>query len=228
MSAVASARGRALCRHGAALAALLLAACAVGPPPPDWQPQAKAAMDRATGAYLAGDSRLEAREFERARSAVSATGRVDLLARVELLRCAVHVASLDFQPCQGFERLRSDAPAPELAYADYLAGRTPSTPDLLPAPQREAAAAGKDGLAPADLQRIADPLARLVAAAVLFETGRASPALFEIAAETASSQGWRRPLLAWLKLELQQAELAARDRDAERLRRRIALVQGDS
>jgi hypothetical protein len=141
------------------------------------------------------------------------------------MRCAAHVASLEFEPCQGFEGLRPDAQPPELAYADYLAGRTPSDPGLLPVPQREAAAAGHAGLQAADLERIADPLARLVAAAVLFETGRASPPLIALAAETASSQGWRRPLLAWLNVELRQAELAGRGQDAERLRRRIALAQ---
>ena len=32
-----------------------------GPPPPDWQAHAKAAMDQATAAYLAGDSAAETR-----------------------------------------------------------------------------------------------------------------------------------------------------------------------
>jgi hypothetical protein len=209
----------------AAAAATLLAACSFGPPPPDWQLQAKASMERATTAYLSGDSRMEAREFEQARRAIALTGRVDLRARIELMRCAAHVASLEFEPCQGFEDLRLDAQPPERAYADYLAGRAPSNLDLLPVPQREAAAAGQAGLPPESLKRIEDPLARLVAAAVLFETGRASPPLIALAAETASSQGWRRPLLAWLNVELRHAELAGHDQDAERLRRRIALAQ---
>jgi hypothetical protein len=208
------------------LATALLVDCASGPPAADWQLQAKAATDRATTAYLTGDTRRESREFEQARNAISATGRADLLARIELMRCAAHVASLDFEPCRGFEALRADAPAPEIAYADYLAGRPPSSPDLLPAAQREAAAAGKGGLSAADLRRIGDPLARLVAAAVLFETGRSSPPVYELAAETAASQGWRRPLLAWLKVQLREAELSGHDVDAARLRRRIALATG--
>ena len=44
------------------------------------------------------------------------------------------------------------------------------------------------------------------------------------AIETASAQGWRRPLLAWLNVELQRAEAVGATSDAERLRRRIALV----
>jgi hypothetical protein len=227
MKGATSALGRTVLRGGAVLATALLMDCASGPPAADWQLQARAAIDRATTAYLTGDSRRESREFAQVRLAISATGRTDLLARIELMRCAAHVASLDFEACQGFEAFRADAPAPEIAYADYLAGRPPSAPDLLPAAQREAATAGKGGLSAGELQRIDDPLARLVAAAVLFETGRSSPPVSELAAETASSQGWRRPLLAWLKVQMREAELAGRDDEAARLRRRIALAQGD-
>ena len=46
--------------------------------------------------------------------------------RAELLRCAVQVASLVFEPCPGFEPLRQDAPAAERAYAAYLAYLSPT------------------------------------------------------------------------------------------------------
>jgi hypothetical protein len=62
---------------------------------------------------------------------------------------------------------------------------------------------------------------------VLFETGRASPEVLQIAVETASGQGWRRPLLAWLGAQARRAELAGAQEEAARLRRRIALVLGE-
>ena len=107
----------------AAAAWLLLAACASGPPPADWQLNAQSASEAATAAYLAGDSAAETRHFERARSEVSRTGSPQRMARIELLRCAAHVASLVFEACPGYERLQADADAPERAYAQYLAGR---------------------------------------------------------------------------------------------------------
>src|SRR5579864_9409450 len=73
---------------------LLVAACAAGPPPADWQLTSKAAAERAVGAYLSGDSALEQQQFELARSQVARSGRVDLLIRIELIRCAARVASL--------------------------------------------------------------------------------------------------------------------------------------
>ncbi len=198
-----------------------LSACSSGPKAPDWQMEAKSAMDRSVNAYMEGNSRVEAMEFGRARSEVSSTGRTDLMARAELLRCASRVASLVFEPCAGFERLRQDAPAAERAYADYLAGKLqPQDAALLPAPQR--AAATGDAAA---LKGITDPLSQLVAAGVLFQSGRASPAVLQQAVDTASGQGWRRPLLAWLGVQAQLADKAGDTQEAARLRRRIALTE---
>jgi len=45
-----------------------------------------------------------------------------------------------------------------------------------------------------------------------------------LATETASAQGWRRPLLAWLGLQRQQATEAGDLAAATRLQRRIDLV----
>lgn len=206
-------------------AALLLTACASGPPPPDWQLNARSALDHAVAAYLRGDSRVAQVEFDRARAEVARTGRADLLARAELLRCAARVASLEFGPCEGFERLRPDTAAPEQAYADHLAGRLqPGQIDQLPTAQRAVAAATDDNAAAA-MQGQADPLARLVAAGVLLQRGRASPTIIAQAVDTASAQGWRRPLLAWLGVQLQRAEQAGDPAAAERLRRRIGWIQ---
>lgn len=216
---------RLACRLASALGlAAMLAACG-GTVPPAWQTNAKASLEHAAAAYLEGDTRMEAAEFKVARSELSRTGRLDLLARAELMRCAAHVASLVFEPCEGFEALRADAAPAEQAYADYLAGRLqPRDAELLPEAQRGAARAGDQ--ADAAVQAIADPFSKLVAAGVLFQAGRASPAVIGQAIDAASSQGWRRPLLAWLNVQLQRVQKAGDEAEAERLRRRIAVVQG--
>jgi len=200
-----------------AAVALLFAACSSTPPPPDWQSNSKTAIERSVAAYLNGDERIEALEFDRARSEVARTGRFDLVARIELLRCAGRVASLVFEPCAGFEALRDQADPAERAYADYLAGRAAPPQDLALLPEAQRGGVPKD---------IADPLARLVAIGVRFETGRADPAAIQLAVDTASAQGWRRPLLAWLGVQLKRAEAGGADDEARRLRRRIELVAG--
>ena len=205
--------------------ALALAACAGGPAPPDWQLNAHGALDRAVAAYLAGDTRTADAEFERAQRELARTGRADLLARATLLRCAAQVASLELTPCTGFEPYRADAPAAERAYAAYLSGRAGLADlALLPPAQQAVAAAGAG--ADAALAAISDPVSRLVAAGVLLRAARASPATITLAVDTASAQGWRRPLLAWLGVAAQRAEAAGASDEAARLRRRIAWVQG--
>jgi hypothetical protein len=212
----------------AAILAVQLAGCDSVPTAPDWQSNVKSASQRSVAAYLVGDSRADASELERARSEAARTGRADLLARIELTRCASQVASLSFGSCTAFEPLRPDVGAPERAYADYLsANLSPAEISLLPQPHQALAAGGSDRPVSADaLSAIKDPLTRLVAAGVLFEAGRADGQVISIAIDTASSQGWRRPLLAWLGVQLRRAELADADEVAQRLRRRIFLVEG--
>lgn len=204
-------------------AAAVLAACgAQGPQAPSWRASASDSLQRYSVAYLKGDTRTEGAEFARARGELASTGQPGLVARAELTRCAVQVASLVFEPCAGFERLRRDAPAAERAYADYIAGRaTPADASLVPE-QHRAVAAGREDTP--TLQAIQDPVSRLVAAGVLLRTGRASPQVVQVAVDTASQQGWRRPLLAWLGVQAQRAERAGNKDEAERIRRRMAVV----
>jgi hypothetical protein len=213
-------------------ATLLLSACASKPAPPDWQANAFAALKGFSSAYLSGNTRLADFEFARAKSEIASTGRADLLARAELTRCAARVASLEFDNCAGYQALAPDAGAAEQAYAAYLTGHwTGLNTALLPAQHRAivmTAAADKPASSPTPaasvLGSMEEPLARLVAAGVLLQSSRLTPADIAAATETASTQGWRRPLLAWLGVQRKRADDAG-DRDASaRIQRRMDLV----
>ena len=139
------------------------------------------------------------------------------------MRCALQTASLNFDPCTGFDALRADAAPPELAYAAYLAGQPLAAEQraLLPAAQQ--AVPEGEGAA-AVLAAMADPLSQLVAAGVLLRREQATPAVVQLAVDTASHQGWRRPLLAWLGVQARQADAAGQAERAQALRRRMDLV----
>ena len=219
------ARGRRL----AWLLPLAAIACSTGPETPDWQLDAQGSMQQAVHAALRGDDRVAEAAHARARRALTGTGRADLLARLELNRCAVQVASLQFGPCPAFDSLRADTGEVEQAYADHLAGAdgpvAPSRIDRLPAAQRPALAARADALRrEAAIRAIDDPLSRLVAAGVALRDGDATPGLVSLAVRTASDQAWRRPLLAWLGVARQRAIAAGDQPGAEALQRRIDLV----
>lgn len=205
--------------------AALLTACSSGPRVPDWQINAASATERATSAYLEGKTAVAEREFLMARSQVASTGLPEHAIRVELLRCAVQVAALVFEECSGFTALQPDATPADLAYARYLAGSASAADaSLLPAAQRPVAAAADERSAASAAAAIPDPLSRLVAAGALLRANRATPELLTSAVNTASAQGWRRAVLAWMKVQLQRAEQAGDSAEAARIRRRIHLA----
>ena len=89
--------------------AVLLAACGNNPPVPDWRMNAQSSIERSTAAYMTGNTRVEEAEYKRARDALGSTGKVDLIIRAELIRCAARVAALVFEDCAGFDKLAADA-----------------------------------------------------------------------------------------------------------------------
>lgn len=204
----------------AALGTALVAAlsgCAGKPLPPAWEGDAKSSLDGFTDDFLRGDSAAADAEFARARRASASTGRFDVVAQAELVRCGVKAAALAYD-CTGFAALAADATPAQRAYAAYLDGRWQGLDAaLLPAQHRAVVTGGA-------LAGVADPLARLVAAAALLKAGRLVPADIALAVDTASSQGWRRPLLAWLGVQEQRARAAGDSAALERIRRRIALA----
>ena len=204
-------------------AALLMGACASPPVPPDWQANAFSSLKGFTSAYLSGNTKLADFEFARVRQEVSSTGRADLLARAELARCATRVASLEFDNCAAYQPLSQDARPEEQAYATYLRGHWTGLNAALLPPQHRAGVLKPQSTAPA-LAEIEDPLARLVAAGALLQGQRLTPADITVATETASAQGWRRPLLAWLGVQLKRAQDSGEVETAARLQRRIDLV----
>ena len=209
----------------AAISVIALAACSSQPPAPDWALAAESATQKATAAYLQGQQRVEALQWQKARDAVASTGQPALAAKVELMRCAAQVASLEWNDCPAYEALAQDAAQEEQAYARYLQGRSqPADIELLPEAQRAVARQlGSAGdAAPVEIK---DPLSSLVAAGVQLRSGRASPALLQQAVDTASAQGWRRPLMAWLLMQLKSEQQAGNSDKAAQLERRLKLLQ---
>jgi hypothetical protein len=65
----------------------------------------------------------------------------------------------------------------------------------------------------------------LVAAGAALRAGQLTPEGIATATETASTQGWRRPLLAWLGVSIQRAQALGDTQEVARLQRRVALAK---
>lgn len=203
----------------------MLSACGGSLPPPDWQLNARGGLEAYDKHYLAGDTRLAEFNQGKARSAIAASGRLDILARAELARCAARTAALAFDDCPAYRALETDAAPPERAYARFLAADwTGLDTRILPAHYGALIGARDDAARVEALRGVKDPMARLIGAALLFKQTALPPDGIALAIDTASERGWRRPLLAWLRVAEKRAE-AGGDIDAlAALRRRIALV----
>lgn len=206
-------------------AALVLAACSSGPRAPDWKLDARGSAERFTTDYLSA-SRSADMQWQRTRQALASTAQPERVARAELLRCALQAVSLDWQPrCEDFEALRDAATPADAAYADYLQGFwSEASRRLLPPEQRRVTEQGVSAL-----PGLEDPLTRLLGAAVLLRSGTVPPseqeALLALAVNTASEQGWRRPLLAWLGLQRDRLQAQGRNAEAARVTQRLQLLE---
>ena len=232
-------------RHHAPLFASLvlvgfLAGCGTAKPPPPWQAKTLSASDAAVSAYLQGQVKIAAIQMKQAQFSASSTGRPDAVYKLNLLQCALDVSSLSATPCPRPEDvgIRSDSFDPDVrfeleAYRAYLLGDSldETVQSRLPKAQRAAAAlAGTTDAAKAlkVLAEIEEPLSRLVAAGVwLRQQNMASSGqtgIIALAIDTASQQGWRRPLAAWLTRQIRVAQATGDAATARRAQARLAIV----
>jgi hypothetical protein len=193
--------------------------------PPEWQLQSHSSLERFMQQYLEGTPRLAQRSFAEAKAAVASTGRPELAARAELVRCALGTAALDVDACVSFESMRGDATVDDQAYGDFIGGRL-SEHDVsrLPAQYRGVATARDEAARNKAMQQIEDPVSRLVAAGALFRLAQLSPQGLVSAIDTASAGGYRRPLLAYLNVQAKRAESAGDTAALQSIQKRIDLV----
>ncbi|MEO8009147.1 MAG: hypothetical protein ABI728_11605 [Betaproteobacteria bacterium] len=212
-------------RIGLVSIVLFLAACVGGATQPQWQSRSHAALARFSQQFLAGNSQQAQHSITEAKAAVAATGRLELAARVELVRCALATAALDIDACAGFDAIRNDAAADDQAYRAFLSGQWQAEDVAkLPSQYRALASARDASARNSAMQQIADPVSRLVAAGVLFGMAQLSAQGLDTAVETASEQGYRRALLAYLNVQAKRAEVAGDSTVLESIRKRIDLV----
>ncbi len=210
-----------------ALAGVVLvgAACSSAPPVPDWQIQARGSLEEFRDHYLQGRPAAAERAYARALAAISGTGDLAMRERAVLVRCGVAVAAVAFSECPS-----SDSAAvrgsEEKAYAVFLSGEWAGLDRsaLADAYRPMVTAASAEGRNAAMLA-IEDPVSRLIAAGVLYRRTEISPKGIDGAIATASAQGMRRPLLAWLGLAEQLAIRRGDDAAAKQLRARITFAE---
>ena len=205
----------------------MLTACGSGgPPPPDWKTDSADLIERYKKHALLGENSLAERYFQQAITATGGAGRVADTAHLWLVRCATRRAMLIDDACTEYADLAKIEPnTADHAYYQFVTLHWEAIDvTQLPSQHRDLirAPAGKR---PETLSHIADPLARLLDASLLVMRQEADAATLSLATETASSQGWRQPLLTYLRIQEKQAAAQGNAAEQDQLARRIELVE---
>lgn len=205
---------------------ILLAGCGGKTPPPDWKVDSADLIERYKKHELRGENILAERYFQQAVNAAGSAGQVAETARLWLVRCAVRRASLDDDDCSEYVELaKLETTDEDRAYYQFItldwngveASRLPKHYAALlagPADKRLAQVAAIDA-----------PLSRLLAASLVVQRGEADDALLALATETASAEGWKRPLLVYLKLAEKRASEREDAATLADIQARIRLVE---
>ena len=205
----------------------MLAACGGGPKAPDWKKDSINLIEKYKKAELKGEGQRAERYFEQAVQAAGSAGKIGETAQLHLIRCATRQASLDYEPCTGYLDHAKFGVSPEDdAYYRFLTNQQDKLDaSKLPSQYRDFAKSSDPAKMLASVQSISEPLSRLIAASLVVARKQADDGILNLAVETASEQGWRKPLLVYLKLLENRATVRNDKSEAEKLRARIKLVE---
>jgi hypothetical protein len=206
---------------------LPLAGC--GPKPIPWFAAGHQQMENYKTDFLTGRAPIVTdMHFRKAVEEIKKSGDLDLLGKVWLTRMALQVAVLD-EPDEGdYSRIEAvqSVPANRNFYL-FLKGDAAAAGELLPAQYRTFLPALQGGNATETeiaVAKIDDPLSRLIAAGLTVRRHAENEALLQMAVETASRNGWKRGLLAWLKRLAVFYEASGEAAKGAAVRQRIDLI----
>lgn len=207
---------------------LIIAGCA-SPVIPEWRYLSYNQLESYKKYFLLEKDDIAEVHYKKAVEEIKKSGDLDVMARAYLTRAALSVAVLGPLP-EDYLKLEAIEPMPLNAnYFKFLGGAfTEVDAKLLPSQYQDFLAAilkrsGED-IENALLQ-MEDPLSRLVAIGLTVRFGNYNDKILNLAVETSSNQGWKRPLLVYLA-NLKSFYEASGDRDrALKVERRINLIK---
>jgi len=214
------------------LVALLvwIGGCGGSRPVPSWIASGHQQLETFKTDFLTGRAPLITEtHFQKAVEEIKRGGDLDLLGKAWLTRMALQRAVLEEMEEEEIRRIEAAQAVPANDnFHRFLAGDPKTDASLLPAPYRPFLAALQGGNAQgaaAAVAEIDDPLSRLIASGLAVQGHLETGSLLQRAVETASQNGWKRALLAWLKRLGAFYEASGEADKAAAVRQRIALIQ---
>lgn len=210
---------------------LLIGGCGGSRPTPAWLAEGHQQLETFKTDFLTGRAPLITEtHFHKAVEEIKKSGDFDLLGKAWLTRMALQVAVLE-NPEEGeYGKIAAAQAVPANdQFHLFLTGDAARVDGALLSvqyrPLLRALQNGHTSDAEAAVAEIEDPLSRLIAAGLAVRRHLENVAILQRAVETASQNGWKRALLAWLKRLATLHEAAGETAKAAAVRQRIGLLE---
>jgi len=192
-----------------ALLAIATFGCASGPDVPDWKTNSARQLSVFGTSLFKDDLRSANNAFESAKNSIASTGNLELAAKLEIAKCGYLSASLN-PPCN-FDNKHAYfkyASEHDLAYLSFINGdwQSNSLKGLEKKYSNVVDAKGEGAREKAVLS-IENPASKLIAASAVYKQQKVSILFLESVIKTSSDNGWKNPLLKWLKIALTHSEI---------------------
>jgi hypothetical protein len=209
---------------------LLLVGCA-SKPAPVWIAAGHKQLETFKQDFLTGrEPRITEIHFRNAVEEIKKGGDTDRLGKVWLTRMAAQTAVLTEIDAGDYPKIETAEAVPaNRNFFRFLNGNAAAVDiSLLPEPYRPfwvAFCNGDTAKAAAAITAIDDPFSRLIASGLAVRHGLETEVILLTAVETASQNGWKRALLAWLERLTSFHEAAGDAEKASAIRSRIEMMK---
>ena len=182
---------------------LLVAGCGTTKPATEWLSAGYHQMDNYKRNYLSGQDKIAGLQFNDALKEVKKSGDLEILARAYLIRMALQTATLQDLASAEYLKIEAANPSPpNRNFYAFLKGEVAQVDEkLLPAQYLgfiETLRRQGEGERLRAIERLDDPLSQLIAVGILVRMGQDNEAVLQRAIATASVEGWKKALLAYL------------------------------
>jgi hypothetical protein len=199
---------------------------------PQWITNTNRDLENYKSDFLSGeDSRITDKRFRNAIEEIKKSGDIDLLAKAWLTRMAMQGAVLEEMEDSGYKEISDVKKYPDNEqYYLFLKGNASGVEGkALPKQYKKFIEALKTGDLPKVEKAITamedDPVSQMIASGVAIRSHIERETILQTAVDTASHNGWKRALLAWLKRLETFYQEAGNSAKATETRQRINLIE---
>jgi len=197
---------------------------------PEWRFASFNQLENFKNALLTGKRDSAELHFQKAVAEINKSGDINILARAQLTRCALHAALLQAIPVEDYLLLENLSPMPDnRQFLLFLRGDFHLVdPNRIPEQYRDSLRAIRQGgikEVQQALLKIENDLSRLITVGLVVRYGSYNEAILQTAIDTASKNGWKGALMVYLAAMQHHHEKQNEPEKAARVEKLMKLIQ---